>query len=323
MLPCLVLTAGLGTRLRPLSCMRAKPAVPVAGEALVRRILRWLAARGVTEVVLNLHHRPDTVCAEVGDGSDLGVRARYSWENPVLGSAGGPRHALPLLGSDRFYIVNGDTLTDLDPGVLAEDHRKSGALATLAVVPNREPDRYGGVLVGDDGAVTGFVGRGSGRQSWHFVGVQVAEREAFAGLPDNQPAESVATVYPALIRKRAGSVRAVSFDASFLDIGTPADYLATSLAFAGAGREERLSLPSPLAGAHAAIAPSARVVRTILWDDVEIGDEASLTDCIVTDGVRVPPGVRWRRVAVVPAGCCEPRSGDERVGDLLLAPIDR
>ena len=115
MSPALLLTAGFGTRLRPLSSIRAKPALPVAGEALVRRILGWLAASGVTDVVLNLHHRPDTVCAAVGDGSDLGVRARYSWENPVLGSAGGPRRALPLLDADRFFIVNGDTLTDLDP----------------------------------------------------------------------------------------------------------------------------------------------------------------------------------------------------------------
>jgi NDP-sugar pyrophosphorylase family protein len=297
--------------------------VPVAGEPLVRRILRWLAASGVTDVVLNLHHLPDTVRAAVGDGSDLGLRARYSWEDPVLGSAGGPRHALPLVGSGCFFIVNGDTLTNLDPAVLADAHRKSGALVTLAVVPNDEPKRYGGVLLDGDGAVTGFVGRGSERQSWHFVGVQLAEREVFAGLPDNQPAESIAALYPALIHRRAGSVRAVAFDASFMDIGTPADYLATSLAFAGAEPSERPYQSSPFAGRRTTIAPSARVVRTILWDDVEVGDDVSLTDCIIADGVRVPAGVEWRRVAVVPARCCEPRPADTRVGNLLLAPIDR
>ncbi len=106
--------------------VRAKPALPVAGEALVRRVLGWLAASGVIDVVLNLHHRPETVCAVVGDGSDLGIRARYSWENPVLGSAGGPRRALPLLEADRFFIVNGDTLTDLDPAVLAAAHARVG-----------------------------------------------------------------------------------------------------------------------------------------------------------------------------------------------------
>ena len=323
MYPALLLTAGLGTRLRPLSSVRAKPAVPVAGEPLVRRILRWLAASGVSDVVLNLHHRPETVRAAVGDVSDLGLRVRYSLEDPVLGSAGGPRHALPLIAADRFFIVNGDTLTALDPAVLSEAHRRWGALVTLAVVPNREPDRYGGVLVDDGGAVTGFVGRGSRRRSWHFVGVQVAERDVFAGLTDGRPAESIAELYPALIRERTGSVRAVAFDAPFLDIGTPADYLATSLAFARAEAPAEMLQPPALVGAGATIAPSARLIRTILWDDVEVGDEASLTDCIVADGVRVPSGVRWHRQVIVPAGCCEPRADDTRVGGLLLAPVDR
>jgi mannose-1-phosphate guanylyltransferase len=323
MSPALLLTAGLGTRLHPLSSIRAKPALPVAGEALVRRVIGWLAASGVADVVLNLHHRPETVCAVVGDGSDLGVRARYSWENPILGSAGGPRHALPLLGARRFFIVNGDTLTDLDPIALAQAHHASGALVTLAVVPNAEPGRYGGVLMESDGEVTGFVGRGSARPSWHFVGVQVAERDAFAGLPDNEPAESVGMVYPALIRQRPGSVRAVAVDAAFCDIGTPADYLATSLAFAGSAAEAPLSLPSVLAGARVTVAPSARLVRTILWDDVTVGEDASLCECVVADGVRVPPGVGWSRLAVVPAAGCAPGAGEQRVGDLLLSPLDR
>ena len=91
MIPALVLTAGLATRLRPLSLVRAKAALPVAGQPLVVRILRWLRAGGVTDVVLNLHHLPETLTRIVGDGQDLGVRVRYSWETPVLGSAGGPQ----------------------------------------------------------------------------------------------------------------------------------------------------------------------------------------------------------------------------------------
>ena len=115
----------------------------------------------------------------------------------------------------------------------------------------------------------------------------------------------------------------MAVDAAFSDIGTPADYLATSLAFAGDAAEAPLSLPSVLAGARATIAPSARIVRTILWDDVEVGEDASLCECVVADGVRVPPGVRWTRLAVVPAACCAPGPGDRRVGDLLLSPLDR
>src|SRR5262245_19754304 len=144
----LILTAGLGTRLRPLTDVRAKPAIPVGGEPMVRRIIRWLVSQGVSELVLNLHHRPETITAVVGDGSDLDASVRYSWEQPnVLGSAGGPRLALPLLGVNRFFVINGDTLTDVDLVALAGSHEQAGALVTLALVPNREFDWYGGVLL--------------------------------------------------------------------------------------------------------------------------------------------------------------------------------
>jgi mannose-1-phosphate guanylyltransferase len=324
MFPALLLTAGLGTRLRPLSAVRAKPALPVAGEVLVRRILRWLAAGGVTDAVLNLHHRPETVCAQVGDGRDLGVRVRYSFESRVLGSAGGPRRALPLLASRRFFIVNGDTLTDLELGAFAADHERSGALVTMAVVPNDTPERYGGVVVGGDGAVTGFAGRGSRTPSWHFIGVQAADAAAFASLPPDEPAESVTSLYPALIQANPGCIRIYPSRALFVDIGTPADYLATSLRLASAGGSALAEArPSVLCGTRTIVATSARLERTILWDDVEVGANAQLTECVAADGVRVPPDVRWTRRAIVPAASCAPAPGDELIGDLLLAAIDR
>src|SRR5688572_10942493 len=220
MIPALILTAGLGTRLRPLSYERAKGALPVAGEPLVRRILRWLADGGVTEAVLNLHHLPHTLTAVVGDGSDLGVRVRYSWETPVLGSAGGPKRALPLLDSDRFLIVNGDTLTDLDIGPLIAEHDRSGALVTMAVVDNERPDKYSGLGVGGDGSVTGVIKRGATERSHHYFGVQVVEARAFESVPDNVPWETVGALYPALIAARRGSVRAFRANANYLDIGT-------------------------------------------------------------------------------------------------------
>src|SRR5688572_12152714 len=103
MAPALLLTAGLGTRLRPLTFTRAKPAVPIAGVPLVRRIVEWLTTYGVTDLVMNLHYLPATITGVVGDGSDLGATVRYSWEQPqVLGSAGGPKRALRILGQEPF-----------------------------------------------------------------------------------------------------------------------------------------------------------------------------------------------------------------------------
>ena len=204
-----MLTAGLGTRLWPLTDVRAKPAIPVAGEPLVRRIARWLASQGITDLVLNLHHRPETIAAVVGDGRDLGVRVRYSWEQPrLLGSAGGPRLALPLISDDEFAIVNGDTLTDLDVSALAAAHAASGALVTLALVPNREFHRYGGVQLDAARCVVGLPRRGrSAEGSYHFIGVQIAHAAAFRGLAPGEPANSIGGVYDALMTAPPGAGR--------------------------------------------------------------------------------------------------------------------
>ena len=135
--PALVLTAGLATRLQPLSSCAPRPRC------------RWPAKRsspascaGCTppasrRVVLNLHHRADTITRIVGDGSPLGLAVRYSWETEILGSAGGPARAIPLLESDRFLIVNGDTLADVDLRALATQHVDTNALVTMAVVDGR------------------------------------------------------------------------------------------------------------------------------------------------------------------------------------------
>ena len=122
----LVLSAGLGTRLRPLSWLRAKPALPVAGAPLIAHILRGLASHGVREAIVNLHHRSETVAAAVGDGAAFGVRVRYSWEQPLLGSGGGPARAFSLLDGDELLIVNGDTLTDIDLRALYVGPRRLG-----------------------------------------------------------------------------------------------------------------------------------------------------------------------------------------------------
>lgn len=310
----LVLTAGLGTRLWPLTVLRAKPAVPVAGQPLVRRILAWLAAQGLRDVVLNLHHRPETITAVVGDGSDLGLRVRYSWEQPLLGSAGGPRRALPLLGAERFCIVNGDTLTDVTLAAIADAHARSGALVTMGLVPNPRPDKYGGVIV-RDGWVAGFTPPGASESTYHFIGVQFAEACVFADLPDGEPAQSVSGVYRALLAARERAIAAFVCDAPFHDIGTTADYLRTSLELA------RLD-GSLLIGVRNRIAPSARLVRTAVWDDVVIGEGVELSDCVVGDGVCVPAGTRLAKRVLVPAGRVEARPGAERIGDRLVTPLD-
>ena len=312
MVPALVLTAGLATRLRPLSFVRAKAALPVAGVPLVERILRSLAASGVTDAVLNLHHLPHTLTSLVGDGTGVGVRVRYSWEVPVLGSAGGPRRAIPLLAS-TFLIVNGDTLTDADVGALIADHRESGALVTMAVVPHAEPDKYSGLSVDRQGAVTGFAPRGSADNVYHFIGVQVVEAEAFASVPANVPFNTAA-LYTSLIASRPGSIRAFETRAEFFDIGTPADYLDTSLRIGDREGHDPARHPG------ARMDPSARIERSVLWDDVVVEAGTMLRECVVTDGVRIPADTSWHGVTIrVADGELAP--DERRIEDLFIASL--
>jgi len=339
----LVLTAGLGTRLRPLTYVRAKAAVPVNGDTLARRACRWLVEHGIRDLVLNLHHFPATITGSVGDGSDLGARVRYSWENPVLGSAGGPRRALPLLidstGSSfnelrtsrdgqrtdpgsrtpdpgTFLIVNGDTLTDVDIGAMAALHTESGAAVTMALIPNPRPDKYGGVQVADGRWVTGFTRAGAGEASYHFIGVQIVEARVFADLEEGAPAETVNALYPQLIARDGHSVAAFISNASFCDIGTPADYLNTSAQLAASEGDSMAS------GKRTRIDASASVLRSAVWDDVRIGAGAEIVECIVCDGVEIPAGARYRRCAIVPAAGRSPRADERIEGGLLIREID-
>jgi NDP-sugar pyrophosphorylase family protein len=281
--PALVLTAGLATRLRPLSDVRAKAAMPVAGTAIIGRILRWLQQAGIRRVVLNLHHKPESITSVVGDGMQFGVEVRYSWEPEVLGSAGGPRRALPLLESDRFFIINGDTLTDCDLAAVAGQHIAQAAQVTMAVVDG-DVQRYGGVIVDARDRVRRFGNPVPGERAFHFIGVQAANADVFAGLPDDEPSETVRSLYPGLIAAHPDAITISHSAAEFLDVGTARDYLATVATVAA--REGR---PFDI-GAGCRIAPDARLAGSVVWDRVTIGAGAEIINSVIADDVVVPPG---------------------------------
>ncbi len=314
MLPALILAAGTGTRLDPVTRLVAKPAVPLAGRTLIERVIAWLAAAEVRDLVINLHHRPETIAAVVGDGSTLGVSVQYSWERTILGSAGGPRHALPLLG-DTFLIVNGDTLVDFSLAAMMARHRESNADVTVAVIPNPRPDHYHGLELAADDRVTGFVLRGSGRPSWHFVGVQAARASVFAGLADNVPAETVTGIYRDLVATRPGALRGYRVDTNFLDVGTPADYL-----------EAAVRLSGPAANAietGATIARDARVTQSVVWADASIAAGATIDRSVVTSGVHVPAGFAAARAVLLRSALARPGDSFEIRGDIAIAPLSQ
>ncbi len=300
MLQTIVLAAGLGTRLHPITRHIAKPAVPVAGKALVVRVLEWLHREGVPDVIVNLHHLPATVTAIVGDGTQLGLRVRYSWEREILGSAGGPRLALSLWPGleGPCLVTNGDTLTDFPLAPLVAAHasaRADGALVTMAVVRNARPDHYNGLRIDAAGRVLAFVPKGHTEETWHFIGVQVVEPRVFDEIPLGTAAETVAGVYRDLVQRQPGAVRAWRVDATFLDVGTPDDYIAASLHIAAQeGRPGSVILETPWTpdARVASVDPTARLTSCVVWPDATIEANAELDRCVVLSGVTVPAGMQ-------------------------------
>jgi mannose-1-phosphate guanylyltransferase len=278
MAPALVLAAGRGTRLDPLTRLVAKPAVPLGDRTLIERVLEHLQREGVRDIVLNLHHKPETLAAVVGDGGHLGLQVRYSWEPEILGSAGGPRHALGLVDADTFFLVNGDTLCEFPLGPMLEAHEHSSADVTLAVVPNPAPHHYNGIEASDDGVVRGFAPKGTAAGTWHFVGIQVTSASVFGSLPDGVPAETMSGLYRGFVATQPGRVCVYPVTAPFLDVGTPRDYLKAARQFAGAGDAwEAASDSVRWPGVH--VAPGARLTRCVVATDVP--DEVTATDAVL------------------------------------------
>ena len=167
----MVLAAGRGTRLAPLTDTTPKPLLPVAGQPLIEHILEFLRAGGIREVVINLHHLGQRIKERIGDGRRLGLQVKYSWEDPILDTGGGIKRAEPLLAGEPFVVVNGDSLLELRLEDVVAFHRERAAVATMVVRPDPEAARYGLIeLDADDRVrrVVGLPGR-RGRLPWLHV----------------------------------------------------------------------------------------------------------------------------------------------------------
>src|SRR5262249_21701685 len=196
----MILAAGLGTRMRPLTFARAKPVLPVLNRPLLHWTLELLAAYGVREVMINLHHLPRTVKAAVGDGRAFGMKVAYSSERGILGTGGGPRKVRRWLGGAPFLLVNGDVVFDFDLSRVMRAYARGGAPATLALIPNPDPRRYSGVVTAPDGRVRSIAGlpRPARGEVSMFPGVHVLAPALLERLPPG-PSDTVRDLYAPLI----------------------------------------------------------------------------------------------------------------------------
>jgi NDP-sugar pyrophosphorylase family protein len=185
----MILAAGFGTRLRPLTGTVPKALVPVAGRPMIEYAIVALARAGVERIVVNLHHLGERIPAALGDGRRFGVSIAYSSEETILETGGGIARARPLLGDGDFFVANCDALCDADLGALARRHVESGALATLLLREDPDAARYGLVETDDAGRIARFLGRlapgidASALRPRMFCGLHVLSPRVFGWMP--------------------------------------------------------------------------------------------------------------------------------------------
>lgn len=228
----LVLAAGAGTRLRPLTDTCPKPMLPVAGRPLLAWTLSWLGRAGVTEAALNLHHLPEVVREGLGDGERFGMRLHYAYEPELRGTAGAV-HNFPGFFDQPFLVVYGDLLMEFDLDDLINIHRERGALMTLALKRTTTPHSQGMIELDAEGRVTRFVEK---PQQWSGgdtanAGVYVCEPGVLAAIPAGI-SDFGHDVIPALLRDGA-PVYGRALRGYLLDIGTPEAYAQAQHDWAG------------------------------------------------------------------------------------------
>jgi len=151
----MVLAAGLGTRLRPITYAVPKPMAPVLNKPVMEHIVRLLVRNGFDEAIANLHWFPETIEGHFGDGSEFGIELSYSREEKLLGTSGGVRKAADFLG-DSFLVISGDALTDIDLAAMREFHESHDGIATLATKRVSDTSQFGVAITGADGRIQGF-----------------------------------------------------------------------------------------------------------------------------------------------------------------------
>jgi NDP-sugar pyrophosphorylase family protein len=200
----MVLAAGRGTRLAPITDTTPKPLVPVAGRPLLEHILDLLRAGGIEDVVVNLHHLGHVIERHLGDGSRFGLRIRYSWEDPILDTGGGIKRAEPLLAGEPFVVINGDSLLEIRLREVIDYHRTRGGVATMVVRPDPQAAGYGLIELDPDDRVRRLVGLPPGEvtdplRGFMFPGLHVFEPSIFAWMEADLPYSIVRVTYPKLV----------------------------------------------------------------------------------------------------------------------------
>jgi mannose-1-phosphate guanylyltransferase len=307
----LILAGGEGTRLRPLTYTVPKPVLPLAGRPHVAYVIDWLVRHGVDDVIVSCGFLADGMRRALAE-LEPGVEIRYAEEPDARGTAGAIRFAEEMLG-DRFLVLNGDVLCDLDLTSLIAQHDDSGAQATIALYPVADPTGYGLIHRHEDGEITEFLEKPEPEE--HGVdrdeinaGAYLLERSVLDLIPPERPVSIEREVFPRMIGAGLFGIRLEGY---WIDIGTPERFLEANwdilerrvetvvgdqledatLVMEGCEIAPDAELRPPcVIGRNSTVDSGAVIERSVLLDGCVIGDGATLRNSILSEAVTVEPG---------------------------------
>ncbi len=303
----MIMAAGVGSRLEPLTCNIPKPMVPIANRPAMEHIINLLAKNNIKQIGANLWYLPEKIQAYFKDGSEFGVELTYSLEKELMGTAGGVKKMEDFL-DDTFVIISGDALTDIDLWDLIDYHKDNGSMATIALKEVYNPRQFGVVITGDDGRIRAFQEKPEPAEALSRLantGIYVFEPEIFDLIPAETIYDFGKQLFPTLVEKQAPFF-GYQMDGYWCDIGSLNQYcLANYDVLRGQVKMEVPGNWHPDAiyvGERTAIAPTSRIGSKVIIGNnchighgVEIFGETVIGDnCIIEDNTSIFGSIVWR-----------------------------
>jgi NDP-sugar pyrophosphorylase family protein len=317
----LILAAGFGTRLQPLTNKLPKPLFPILNQPILEHTLHFLSSQGIKEIAINLHHQPEKIIDHLGDGKDFGVTLYYSKEEEILGTAGGIKKLQSFFQDETFIVINSDVFANINLNDVLKFHKDKNSKLTLVVRQDPNMEKYKSIQRVEEGRIVHFLGTGINNSDpvtqVMFTGIQIMEPDIFYRIPKDEFCGTTENVFPGMIQDKL-PVYGFLHNGYWIDMGTRETYIQAqvdaldgklSLNTLSSRNPEGLLVVPPVyigknceisqdaqVGPYAVLGDGCRVCsgavvkNSILWTGVTAGNNCSVQNSIVGEKVFIDSG---------------------------------